>query len=110
MHYVLFQVFGVMITGWKIIGYIGILLFTSRWLTQLYASKKAGKPIITRWFWLLSLSGSSFLLIYFIFGKNDSIGILSNSFPAFIALYNLFLDVSHAKKEKYISAVNTNQF
>ena len=29
---------------------------------------------------------------YFIFGKNDSVGILSNLFPLFVALYNLYLD------------------
>jgi len=31
------------------------------------------------------------LLCYFIFGKNDSVGILSNLFPFTVALYNLYL-------------------
>jgi lipid-A-disaccharide synthase-like uncharacterized protein len=34
-------------------------------------------------------------LSYFVFGKNDSVGIISNLFPAFIAGYNLFLDFTH---------------
>ena len=35
---------------------------------------------------------SVLLLGYFVFGKNDSVGILSNLFPLFVALYNLYLD------------------
>jgi lipid-A-disaccharide synthase-like uncharacterized protein len=34
------------------------------------------------------------LLAYFIFGKNDSVGILSHLFPLLIALYNLRLDIA----------------
>ena len=98
MHEILFTIFGVTFTAWKLIGYIGVFLFASRWFIQLHASRKAGKPVITRWFWLLSLSGSVMLLGYFIFGKNDSVGIISNLFPAFIAMYNLSLDIKHTKR------------
>ena len=41
----------------------------------------------------MSVTGSILLLAYFIFGKNDSVGILSNLFPALIAFYNLYLDI-----------------
>jgi lipid-A-disaccharide synthase-like uncharacterized protein len=41
----------------------------------------------------MSVSGSLLLLAYFTFGKNDSVGILSNLFPVFIALYNLYLEL-----------------
>ena len=34
------------------------------------------------------------------FGKNDSVGILSNLFPMSVAFYNLYLDFSHRKKLK----------
>jgi lipid-A-disaccharide synthase-like uncharacterized protein len=30
-----------------------------------------------------------------VFGKNDSVGILSNLFPLFVALYNLYLDIKN---------------
>ena len=43
-------------------------------------------------FWYMSAAGSVLLLGYFIFGKNDSVGVLSNLFPLFVALYNLYLD------------------
>ena len=43
----------------------------------------------------MSALGSVMLLSYFVFGKNDSVGILSNLFPLFVALYNLYLDLKH---------------
>jgi lipid-A-disaccharide synthase-like uncharacterized protein len=82
-----------LITGWKLVGYTGVALFTGRWIVQLFASHLAGRSTIPRQFWYLSLIGSLMLLAYFTFGKNDSVGILSNLFPAFIAAYNLYLDV-----------------
>jgi lipid-A-disaccharide synthase-like uncharacterized protein len=42
-------------------------------------------------FWYLSLSGSILLLAYFIWGRNDSVGIISNLFPCLVAIYNLKL-------------------
>ncbi len=90
----------VVITGWKLIGYGGIGIFTARWLVQAIASHRAGRSYIPRVFWYISLCGSIMLLSYFTFGKNDSVGILSNLFPAFIAGYNLFLDIRHGKRLK----------
>ncbi len=93
MNHILLIYHGITITGWKLIGYLGILVFASRWMVQLYASKKAGRPVMTIWFWLISLTGSTLLLIYFFFGKNDSVGIFANVFPAFVSIYNLVLEV-----------------
>ena len=39
------------------------------------------RPVVPTVFWLMSISGSLLLLSYFVFGKNDSVGILSNLFP-----------------------------
>jgi lipid-A-disaccharide synthase-like uncharacterized protein len=41
----------------------------------------------------MSVLGSVLLLSYFIWGKNDSVGVLANLFPAAVAIYNLVLDV-----------------
>jgi lipid-A-disaccharide synthase-like uncharacterized protein len=92
---VLAHVFGVVITPWKLVGYLGVALFAGRWFVQLIASRRRGKPVLPRLFWYMSVSGSLLLLAYFVFGKNDSVGILSNLFPLFIAVYNLWLDVKH---------------
>ncbi|MFO7304287.1 MAG: lipid-A-disaccharide synthase N-terminal domain-containing protein [Gammaproteobacteria bacterium] len=92
MDQVLGHVFGVTITGWKIVGYLGVFLFAGRWLVQVAATHVRGRPVIPRTFWIMSLAGSVLLLSYFIFGRNDSVGVLSNLFPALVALYNLVLD------------------
>ena len=89
---------GMVITPWKIIGYGGTVLFTLRWVVQAVASQRAGKPMVPRMFWYMSIVGSGMLLAYFIFGKNDGPGIVSNLFPGLLAIYNLALDFSHSKK------------
>lgn len=85
------------ITPWKLIGYTGSILFASRWFIQVIASKISKRPVMPRLFWYLSIAGSVLVLAYFIFGKNDSVGIISNLFPMFVAGYNLFLDFAHKK-------------
>ena len=83
---------GLHVTGWKIIGYTGALMFGGRWLIQFVASK----PVIPRLFWYMSVIGSVMTLSYFLFSaKQDSVGVLQNLFPAFTAVYSLYLDIKH---------------
>jgi len=99
MNTVLTMSFGVVITPWKLIGYLGVFLFAGRWFVQLYASRRQRQVVMPRLFWYMSIAGSLLLLGYFTFGKNDSVGILSNSFPLTVALYNLYLDFkSHSSR------------
>jgi len=86
------------LTGWKIWGFIGVFMFTGRWLVQMYVSRKAKRPTFPIGYWYMSLFGSFMLLTYFVFGKNDSVGILSNLFPSFVASYNLILELGHRKR------------
>jgi lipid-A-disaccharide synthase-like uncharacterized protein len=87
---------GLVITPWKLIGYTGALMFGGRWLVQFIASKRAGKPVIPRVFWYMSVAGSLMTLSYFLFSsKQDSVGVLQNLFPTFTALYSLYLDIKH---------------
>lgn len=96
---------GFVLTAWKLIGYCGVLLFAGRWVPQMIASRKHKKPTMPAVFWYMSVAGSLLVLSYFTFGKNDSVGVLSNLFPALIALYNLYLHESHkARREKPIEA------
>lgn len=98
MNEVLFQGWGLVVTPWKLIGYLGVVMFGGRWVVQLAASSKRREVTFPRLFWYMSLLGSLLLLTYFIFGKNDSVGILSNLFPAGVAGYNLFLDFRKAAR------------
>jgi lipid-A-disaccharide synthase-like uncharacterized protein len=85
--------FGVVVTPWKLIGYLGVFLFAGRWVVQVLATRKHGRPVIPRLFWSMSMLGSVLLLSYFIWGKNDTVGVLANLFPAAVAVYNLVMDV-----------------
>ncbi len=86
---------GIHMSPWKLIGLVGALMFGGRWLVQFIASKRQGKPVIPRAFWYMSIIGSLMTLAYFIFGKNDAVGILQNLFPSFTACYSLYLDIKH---------------
>jgi lipid-A-disaccharide synthase-like uncharacterized protein len=98
MNTVIGHLFGVVLTPWKLIGYVGVFLFAGRWVVQVIATRRHGKPTMPRMFWIMSVLGSALLLSYFIWGKNDSVGVLSNLFPAAVALYNLILDVRAGRR------------
>jgi lipid-A-disaccharide synthase-like uncharacterized protein len=104
MNETIFYIIGIRITAWKLVGYTGVFLFTSRWFLQMWASRKAGKPTIPRLFWIISMAGSILCLLYFVFGKNDSVGILAYLFPCGVSAYNLFLDIKHGKEEQRTAA------
>ena len=87
---------GIHMSPWKIIGIVGTLMFGGRWLVQFIASKRQGKPVIPRLFWYMSIVGSLMTLSYFLFSaKQDSVGVVQNLFPAFTAVYSLYLDIQH---------------
>ena len=85
---------GIHFTPWKLIGFTGALMFGTRWVVQFRATRRAGRPVIPRLFWVMSLVGSVMTLSYFLFSaKQDAVGILQNLFPAFTAAYSLWLDL-----------------
>jgi len=101
MDRVVISGFGVTITWWKLLGYVGTVIFAGRWLLQMYSSRKAGRPVTTAWFWIISFFGSLLCLAYWVFSpKRDSVGVFQNLFPAFVALYNLYLEVRYHKRVK----------
>jgi lipid-A-disaccharide synthase-like uncharacterized protein len=89
--------FGIVLTPWKLVGLVGGLMFMARWIIQAWATRRAGKPTIPRSFWIISLLGSAMVTSYFIWGKNDAVGILTNLLPASVALYNLVLDIKSGR-------------
>ena len=87
---------GLHASPWKLIGLVGAAMFGGRWLVQFTASRRAGKPVIPRLFWYMSVVGSLMTLSYFVFSqKRDSVGVIQNLFPAFTAVYSLWLDIRH---------------
>ena len=101
---------GIHMSPWKLIGLVGALMFGGRWLVQFIASKRQGKPVIPRLFWYMSVLGSIMTLSYFLFSaKQDSVGVLQNLFPAFTAIYSLYLDIQNRgwRRDKLESPVHT---
>jgi lipid-A-disaccharide synthase-like uncharacterized protein len=87
---------GIHMSPWKLIGLAGALMFGSRWVVQFVASRRAGRPVIPRVFWYMSVAGSLMTLGYFVFSqKQDAVGVVQNLFPAFTAGYSLWLDIRH---------------
>jgi lipid-A-disaccharide synthase-like uncharacterized protein len=85
------------LTPWKVVGFAGTLMFTSRWFVQMYYTRKHRRVVMPLAFWVLSVCGSTLLLAYFVVGKNDSVGIISNFFPVFVSVYNLVVHLRHHK-------------
>lgn len=88
-----FRTDSIVIDPWKVIGYAGALLFALRWVVQAAHRRRTGSNVMPTVFWVISLAGAGMTTLYFIFGKNDSVGILQNALPASVAFYNLVLDL-----------------
>lgn len=85
------------LNGWKIIGFAGVGMFSARWLVQMRKSAQAGRVVMPKMFWHLSLVGSLLTLAYFACYRMDLVGVLGNLFPAVVAGFNLFY---HKKGEQ----------
>lgn len=95
---------GFEITPWKAIGLLGSVMFTSRWFVQVYYTRKLKRVVMPLAFWWLSVFGSALMLAYFIVGKNDSVGILANFFPAFVSIYNLVVHMREARHRRMVES------
>jgi lipid-A-disaccharide synthase-like uncharacterized protein len=83
------------------LGFIGQAFFSMRFLVQWLASEKAGKSVVPISFWVFSILGSFFLLIYAIYRK-DPVFILGQAPNIFIYSRNLYL----IKREKVAGGSN----
>jgi lipid-A-disaccharide synthase-like uncharacterized protein len=99
MKEVVAVMFGITVTPWKLVGFFGALMFAGRWIIQALATRRNGKPTIPRSFWIISLAGSAMVTSYFIWGKNDAVGVLTNLLPASVALYNLIMDIKSGRAD-----------
>lgn len=75
---------------WKVIGWIGNILFFSRFLVQWYATERRKQVVIPQAFWWLSLSGSLVLLSYAVY-RRDSVFIAGQAFSWIPYLRNLWI-------------------
>lgn len=86
------------IPGWLIaFGTTGQVIFTLRFIYQWWISKKINQSVLPLTFWVISLTGSIFILIYGII-RHDPIVILGQSTGAVVYIRNIMLS-SHSPDE-----------
>lgn len=79
---------------WKLIGWLGNIVFFSRFVVQWYATEKRKQVVVPSAFWWLSLSGSLLLLSY-AFYRKDSVFIFANLFSWIPYIRNLIIHRRH---------------
>jgi lipid-A-disaccharide synthase-like uncharacterized protein len=76
--------------AWLVIGFLGQACFFSRFLVQWMASERAGRSLVPRAFWYLSIAGGVIVLTYAIW-RRDPVFIAGQSGGLFVYLRNLVL-------------------
>ncbi|HYO46848.1 MAG TPA: lipid-A-disaccharide synthase N-terminal domain-containing protein [Gemmatimonadota bacterium] len=76
--------------AWLVVGFLGQACFFSRFLVQWMASERAGRSLVPRAFWYLSIAGGMIVLTYAIW-RRDPVFILGQSVGLFVYLRNLIL-------------------
>jgi lipid-A-disaccharide synthase-like uncharacterized protein len=88
---------GVQWTAWKVMGWIGNAVFSSRFFVQWYATERRRQVVVPALFWWQSLIGSLILLAYALFDKRDSVFIFAYAFAWIPYIRNLMI---HHRTEK----------
>lgn len=81
-----------------VLGFVGQLMFTGRFLVQWIASERKKESVIPFSFWVLSLLGSSLLFIYAVY-KKDPVFILGQSFGLIVYIRNMIIIKNSKSKE-----------
>ena len=84
---------------WEVIGFIGLVTFSSRFIIQWIVSERRKESVIPVSFWYLSIVGSLCLLTYALW-RQDPIFILSYLFNGFIYFRNLYFVYSKRRVGK----------
>jgi|YelNatPaOPRAMG01_1025707.scaffolds.fasta_scaffold03798_7 lipid-A-disaccharide synthase-like uncharacterized protein len=84
------RAFGLDWSWLDLIGLVGQLVFSFRFITQWIESERKGESVIPVSFWYWSIAGSLILTLYWI-GKRSPIGIIANLPNALIYIRNLHL-------------------
>ena len=89
------KVLGIDWSVWKVVGWLGNLVFFSRFFVQWYATEKLRRVVVPTAFWWLSLIGSVLLLIYSL-RQRDSVFIFAYAFTWIPYIRNLIIHHRHA--------------
>ena len=75
---------------WDVFGFFGQIVFAGRFVLQWIVSEIKGRSVVPVQFWMLSLAGTSILLIYAIHLR-DPVFIVGQAMGSFIYIRNLML-------------------
>ena len=81
---------------WKVIGWIGNVIFSSRFVVQWHATEKKKEVVVPALFWWLSLTGSLTLLAYGL-SQRDSVFIFAYLFTWLPYIRNLVIHYRHER-------------
>ena len=81
--------------AWKIIGWLGNLIFSTRFFVQWYATEKKKQVVVPVAFWWLSLAGSLLLFSYALVDRKDSVFIFAYAFTWIPYMRNLIIHRRH---------------
>ena len=84
------KLFGVEWHFWKVVGWLGNVVFFSRFFVQWWATEKTKQVIVPNSFWWLSLIGSLLLLAYGLH-RRDSVFIFAYAFTWIPYIRNLII-------------------
>jgi lipid-A-disaccharide synthase-like uncharacterized protein len=82
--------FGIDWSVWKVVGWIGNFVFSSRFIVQWYFTEKHKQVVVPQAFWWLSLTGALSLLCYSIH-QRDSVFIFAYAFSWIPYMRNLVI-------------------
>ncbi len=86
--------------AWKIVGWAGNLVFSSRFILQWYVTEKQKQVTVPTAFWWLSLVGSLLLLSYAVFWEKSSVFIFAYAFTWIPYIRNLMIHRRHDEAKK----------
>ena len=84
---------------WKVIGWVGNLVFFSRFFVQWWATEKSKRVVVPNAFWWLSLAGTLCLLAYGIW-RRDSVFIFGYAFTWIPYMRNLVISYRHHESHR----------
>ncbi len=90
---------------WLIIGFLGQVLFTTRFVVQWLASERRQNSVVPVAFWWLSLLGGGALLSYAI-SRRDSVIIAGQAMGLVVYLRNLVLVRKAKRRATHLAALS----
>ena len=88
------QFLGIDWSVWKVVGWLGNIIFSSRFIVQWYATEKKKQVVVPQAFWWLSLIGALMFLCYSIHLR-DSVLIFAYAFSWIPYIRNVIIHRKH---------------